>query len=69
MSPESAIYLLIYIAIIVVIAWVLTYIADQMMAPAPRPVHLVIWGIAFLLVLLLLLRNTGLLHASGLMLQ
>lgn len=66
MTPEAAIYLIIWIVVILGGAWVLEYIASRMLAPdpLPRPARLVIWGIAFLLVLLVLLRHVGLLHAG-----
>ena len=62
MPPEAAIYILVYVLVIVAIAWIADYIAGQM--GAPRPVKLVIWGIALLLVLLVLLRQVGMVHGA-----
>jgi hypothetical protein len=65
MSIEAAIVLLIWLVVIIAFAWVLVYIAGQ--AGLPPPVPMIIWAVAFLVVLLVLLRHVGLLHATPLL--
>jgi hypothetical protein len=62
MSPESLIMLAILVIAILGIAWAIDYAAAQ--AGAPRPVKIVIWVIAALLLLLVLLRQTRILDMT-----
>ena len=57
MSPRGAIYLLIYVAVVLGIAWAIDYAATR--AGAPQPLRIIIWVIAALILLLLLLQQLG----------
>ena len=60
MTINSAVLLLIGVLVIILVAWALDYIATQKLT-LPQPASLIIWGIAFLGVLLLLLQAVGVL--------
>lgn len=60
MTIETAIMLLIWLAVLAVVVLVVTYFARQ--AGAPPLVVQIIWGIGALIALLVLLRFSGFLH-------
>jgi hypothetical protein len=57
MTPAEAIFVLIGIAIIALVAWFFQWCAERALAPdhVPQPVRLAIWGIAALAALLVVL--------------
>ena len=60
MGPESAIMLLIWVIVILGIAWAITYALGN--AGMPQPLIMGVWLVAALILLLVLLRNLGVLR-------
>lgn len=66
MGPEAAIYLVIYVIVVLGLAYAINWAADRAFRPdpTPQPLRFGIWIVAALVILLLLLNRTGVLHGT-----
>ncbi len=62
---ESLIFLLIYIALVVGVAWLVIWALGQMGVPLPAPVIRIFWLIVVLIIILMLWRFVGPSLSSG----